>query len=347
MPWKIDGIATDNSLTQRNIQTPGLKNVCFMEGGNPEGLPVILLHDNLASSRWWEAVQESLPYRYHSLAPDMRGYGQTEFQPVTSMTDFSKDLHDFVTSLSLKPFYLVGWGLGGGVAMQYAIEHPENLVGLCLVNSISPKGHRPPERSEELDELTRALRSNNQAEVATYLRHHYFQTGNFPVGNLTPGNIKGSGPNANEEAFMHIIGGSMQARNFSFNEQAGIFQVMRNFDIHQEVAKLKLPVTLITSSNDRVIRQAEAREVREVLLNNQNTHDELFLPQCGHSPMVECPENFNPALAGYLGRFNFQSVVYPSISDTIRRMEEKDAQTGERGYGVSGNTRVALDKSKS
>ena len=99
---------------------------------NPEG----------AGQRYWDghqwtahvapAVQESLPFRYYSLAPDMRGYGQTEYQPVTAMTDFSKDLHDFATALRLRPFYLVGWGMGGGVAMQYAIEHPENLIGLCL-----------------------------------------------------------------------------------------------------------------------------------------------------------------------------------------------------------------------
>lgn len=346
MPWKIDGYATDNGLTQRDIQTAGLKNIHFVEGGSSDGLPVVLLHDNLASSRWWEAAQESLPFRYYSLAPDLRGYGQTEYQPVTAMTDFSKDLHDFVTALRLKPFYLVGWGMGGGVAMQYAVEHPEELVGLCLVNSISPKGHRPPERSEELDDLTRALRSSNQAEVATYLRQRYFQNGNFPVGDLTPGNIKGSGANANEEAFMYIIGGSMQAKNFSFSEQTGIFQVMRNFDIHEAISRTKLPVTLLTSRADRVIRPSEAREVRQVLSDNGHVHDELFLPQCGHSPMVECPEDFNPALAGFLGRFNYQSVVYPSIGKTVGHLEEKDAQTSEHGYGVSGNTQVAFDNKR-
>lgn len=346
MAWKIDGIATDNSLVQRDIEIPGLKKVHFVEGGNSDGLPVVLLHDNLTSSRWWEALQESLPFRYHSLAPDLRGYGQTSYQPVSAMTDFSGDLHEFATTLRLKPFWLVGWGLGGGIAMQYAVEHPENLLGLCLVNSISPKGHRPPARSEELDQLTRALRSSNQAEVATYLRQYYFQNGNFPVGDLAPGNLLGSGPNANEEAFRYIIGGSMQARNFNFNEQTGIFEVMRNFDIHQAIEKTRLPVTLITSLNDRVIRPAEAREVRQVLLNDYHTHDELLLAQCGHSPMIECPDKFNPVIAGFLGRLNYQAVVYPSISEPVGRMEEADAQTGERGYGVSGNTQVALGKVK-
>jgi pimeloyl-ACP methyl ester carboxylesterase len=323
MAWKIDGVATDNSLVQRDIQTPGLQNLHFVEGGNPEGLPVLLLHDNLASSRWWEALQESLPFRYHSLAPDLRGYGLTTYKPVTAMTDFSHDLHEFVTALGLKPFWLVGWGLGGGIAMQYALEHPEKLVGLCLVNSISPKGHRPPAYSEELDQLTRALRSSNQAEVATYLRRFYFQNGSFPVGDLAPGSIMGTGPKANEVAFNYIIGGSMQARNFNFSEQTGIFQVMRDFDIHQEITATSLPVTLITSAGDRVIRPAEAREVRQVLLNNNRVHDELILTQCGHSPMVECPDKFNPAVAGFLGRLNYQPVIYPSMSDPVDVQEAK------------------------
>lgn len=346
MPWKIDGLATDNGLSQQDIQTDGLK-IHFVEGGDANGLPVIFLHDNLASSRWWEAVQESLPGRYRSLAPDLRGYGQTEYKAVSSMTDFSKDLHDFVTALRLKSFYLVGWGLGGGVAMQYGIEHPQNIVGMCLVNSISPKGYRPSERYGELDELSRALRSGNQAEVASYLRSHYFANGNFPVGDLTSGSLKGTGPNANEEAFLYIIGGSMQARNFSFSEMTGIFQVMRYFDIHNAVAKVKFPVNIVTGQNDRVIRPSEAREVRETLANNNHQHDELFMPQCGHSPMVERPDDFNPALAGFLGRLNYQQVVYPSITETVGRMEQRDAQTGERGYGVSGNTQVAFENNKS
>lgn len=346
MPWRIDGFATDNGLTQQDIQTPGLKNIHFVEGGNANGLPVILLHDNLASSRWWEAVQEGLPFRYRTLAPDLRGYGLTEYKPVTSITDFSNDLHDFVTALHIKSFYLVGWGMGGGVAMQYGIDHPEKIVGMCLVNSISPKGYRPSQRYGELDELTRALRGGNQAEVATYLRQHYFQNGNFPVGDLTPGSIKGTGPNANEEAFMYIIGGSMQARNFSFSEQTGIFQVMRNFDIHKAVENVKFPVNIITSLSDRVIRPSEAKELRETLTNNSHRHDELFLPQCGHSPMVERPNDFIQALSGYLGRFNYQQVVYPSISETVVRMEQKDAQTGETGYGLSGTTQVAYENNK-
>jgi len=345
MPWRIDGVATDNSLSQQDIQTPGLK-VHFVEGGDSNGLPVIFLHDNLTSSRWWEAAQEALPFRYRSLAPDLRGYGQTEYKPVTGMADFSQDLHDFATTLRLKRFYLVGWGMGGGIAMQYGIEHPENIAGICLVNSISPKGYRPSERYGELDELTRALRGGNQAEVATYLRSHFFSNGNFPVGDLTPGSIKGTGPNANEEAFMYIIGGSMQARNFNFSEMTGIFQVMRDFDIHKAVTKFKFPVNVITCMADRIIRPSEAKEVREALSNNNHPYDELFMAQCGHSPMVERPDDFNQALAGFLGRFNYQQVVYPSIGETVGRMEQRDVQTGEHGYGVSGNTQVTVENNK-
>jgi pimeloyl-ACP methyl ester carboxylesterase len=159
--------------------------------------------------------------------------------------------------------------------------------------------------------------------VATYLRRFYFQNGSFPVGDLAPGSIMGTGPNANEVAFNYIIGGSMQARNFNFSEQTGIFQVMRDFDIHQEIAATSLPVTLITSAGDRVIRPAEAREVRQILLNNNRIHDELILTQCGHSPMVECPDKFNPAVAGYLGRLNYQPVIYPSMSDPVDMQEVK------------------------
>jgi pimeloyl-ACP methyl ester carboxylesterase len=56
--------------------------------------------------------------------------------------DFSEDLRALVTSLGLagRRIHLVGWSLGGAVAMQYTIDHPESVASLVLVAPISPYG---------------------------------------------------------------------------------------------------------------------------------------------------------------------------------------------------------------
>ena len=70
--------------------------------------------------------------RFYVVAPDLRGYGETEASPIDAtrgMRDWSDDLHSFAQALGLdRPIHLVGWSLGGGVVMQYAIDHPGTIA---------------------------------------------------------------------------------------------------------------------------------------------------------------------------------------------------------------------------
>ena len=59
------------------------------------------------------------------------------------MADFSDDLHALLTETDLVPaglLTMLGWSLGGGVAMRYAIDHAERLAGLILESPASPYG---------------------------------------------------------------------------------------------------------------------------------------------------------------------------------------------------------------
>ncbi|WP_254531254.1 alpha/beta hydrolase [Natrinema gelatinilyticum] len=105
---------------------------------------VIFLHGNVSSSRFFEDVLVDLPDRHRAIAPDLRGYGDSETKPVDAtngLGDFEVDLHAFVDALGIeRPFVLVGWSNGGGVAMRYAIDHPDAVAALVLVNPLSPYG---------------------------------------------------------------------------------------------------------------------------------------------------------------------------------------------------------------
>ncbi|SEW10695.1 alpha/beta hydrolase [Natrinema salifodinae] len=109
-----------------------------------EGETVLFLHGNVSSSRFFEDVMADLPARHRAIAPDMRGYGDSETKPVDAtngLGDFAADLRSFVVDRDLEtPLVLVGWSNGGGVAMRYAIEHPEDVAALVLVNPVSPYG---------------------------------------------------------------------------------------------------------------------------------------------------------------------------------------------------------------
>jgi pimeloyl-ACP methyl ester carboxylesterase len=124
------------------IQTSRLK-IHYRTNGLTSGTPVILIHGNVSSSVFWDELIDALPRKYYALAPDLRGYGDTEALPLDAthgVKDWADDIHAFVEALNLPKFHLLGWSLGAGVAMQYAINHSDRLLSLTLESAMSPYG---------------------------------------------------------------------------------------------------------------------------------------------------------------------------------------------------------------
>lgn len=124
------------------VETDRLK-IYLLTCGPAEGVPVLFLHGNVSSNRFWEETMLALPDSYCAIAPDLRGYGETEALPIDAtrgLRDWSDDLKALADALKLGKFHLVGWSMGAGVAMQYAIDHAADLLSLTFVNPLSPYG---------------------------------------------------------------------------------------------------------------------------------------------------------------------------------------------------------------
>lgn len=133
-------------ITSNLITTPRLETHLLTSGAD-SGIPVIFIHGNIVSARFWEDTMLALPPQFRAIAPDMRGFGQSEGRPVDAtrgLRDFSDDLHSLMAALGLAgnshPLHLVGWSMGGGIIMQYAIDHPALVASLVLIDPISPYG---------------------------------------------------------------------------------------------------------------------------------------------------------------------------------------------------------------
>ncbi|HKV85231.1 MAG TPA: alpha/beta hydrolase [Ktedonobacterales bacterium] len=112
------------------------------EGGTPGDEPVVLIHGNASSARFFEDAVAAMP-GYAVFAPDLRGYGASDAAVVDArrgMRDFADDIHALVESLGIARFHLLGWSLGGNIAMQYALDHHERLRSLTLLAPGSPYG---------------------------------------------------------------------------------------------------------------------------------------------------------------------------------------------------------------
>jgi pimeloyl-ACP methyl ester carboxylesterase len=132
-------------VDSREVSTPRLRTH-LLESGPEDGVPVLFVHGNVASSRFFEETLATIPPGYRGLAPDLRGFGRSEPKPVDAtrgMRDLSDDLYDLMRALGyakVRKVHLVGWSLGGGVAMQYAIDHQEEVASLILSCPIPPYG---------------------------------------------------------------------------------------------------------------------------------------------------------------------------------------------------------------
>lgn len=133
----LEGVASET------VETPRLKTH-FLSAGPENGEPVLFLHGNVSSSRFFEETLAALPDRYRGLAPDLRGFGGSETKPVDAtrgLGDFSDDLRSLVEELGLeRGLHLVGWSVGGTVAIRYAMDHPADVASLTLINPMSHRG---------------------------------------------------------------------------------------------------------------------------------------------------------------------------------------------------------------
>jgi pimeloyl-ACP methyl ester carboxylesterase len=118
-------------------------NTHIITSGPEDGEPVLLIHGNVSAARFFEETMLALPARYRVIAPDLRGYGRSEAKPVDAtrgVADLSDDIYALVEALGLDRPHIVGWSLGGSVAIQYAIDHPTALRSLTLLAASSPYG---------------------------------------------------------------------------------------------------------------------------------------------------------------------------------------------------------------
>jgi pimeloyl-ACP methyl ester carboxylesterase len=134
-----------DGITARLIDTPRLAvNILERDADDPATPPdrtVVLIHDNGSSSLFWQEIMQDLPGDVRAIAIDLRGYGGTEHAPIDAtrgVRDFSDDVFATLEALGVPTAHLVGWSMGGGVVMQYALDHP--TLSLTLQSPVSPYG---------------------------------------------------------------------------------------------------------------------------------------------------------------------------------------------------------------
>ena len=131
-----------DGVRARTVDTDRLRLHVY-DAGPEDGVPVVLLHGNLSTGRFYEQVMAGEQDRYRFLAPDMRGFGRTQRVPIDAtrgLRDWADDVDALLRALGVdRPPHLLGWSTGGAAVAAYAQERP--VASLVLVDPVSPYGY--------------------------------------------------------------------------------------------------------------------------------------------------------------------------------------------------------------
>ena len=126
----VDGTVSQAGDVVRTIAVPSGGQLYVESKG--QGRPVVLIHGGQLDRRMWDREFDALTTQYHTIRYDVRGFG---LSPAGSDTTFRSylDLGALLDSLGITRTSIVGLSLGGRIAVDFAIAHPERVDRLVLL----------------------------------------------------------------------------------------------------------------------------------------------------------------------------------------------------------------------
>lgn len=233
---------------------------------------VLLLHPGLGDSRSWGPQVEALAAAGHRpIAPDLPGYGTEPLRPGRL------SYVEHVAGLLERPAAVVGCSLGGRVALELAVERPELVQRLVLVNAALPGWEWSDEVSKAHDEEDAALDRGDLDAAAE-------------------ANLFWLGPYASED--VQDLVREMARRNFELvlpvYEEVEAVPVQPPVD--ERLGEIGVPTLIVVGSED----VADVHEIAALLAQGIPDARTETIEGAGHVPGLETPEELNRLLLDFL-----------------------------------------------
>jgi 3-oxoadipate enol-lactonase len=247
-----------------------------------EGRWLTLIHgagDNLGA--WWNQVP-ALSKRYRVLTYDVRGHGQTETPPAEyTIGLLVQDLYELLKALKVRETYLLGYSMGGRIALGLTLEHPEMVKALILANS----GVAPIQRSQEEMKQMMEMRQR-QMEIME-------KQGLGPVmDEMTVRALSPGFAEKNPKVFARYK--EIRLKNDP-RAYATLMKAMPWAAQPPDVSSLKLPTLIIAGEHD-LFSGPEAAKASQRLIKGSK----LVVMPTGHAAAIEQPDKFNKTILDFL-----------------------------------------------
>lgn len=135
---------TSNSFISQRLK------LHYADWGNADAPPLLLVHGGRDHCRSWDWVAERLCDRYHVIAPDLRGHGDSAWSPDGNyeMGAFVYDLAQLIHQLDLAPVTIVSHSMGGNISTRYTGLYPDNVKKLVSIEGLGPSPAVQEERAK-------------------------------------------------------------------------------------------------------------------------------------------------------------------------------------------------------
>ncbi|REJ75397.1 MAG: alpha/beta hydrolase [Acidobacteria bacterium] len=254
-------------------------SVHYQEFGDKSDPTLVLIHGFTASTYVWKTVAPALAAQgFHVIAPDLPGFGYSE-KPAWydySIGSQSRVIQRLMNRLGVGKATLVGSSYGGAVSMWFALDNPERVTKLVLVDAVcnnDPKNH-PVLRLAEVPGIGEVI-TPFLVDSKMFLKFRMQQTIDKTNHDLiTADRIE-----------------SVQRPIRAADGHRSVLLTSRNWDADRLVADAELiepPTLLVWGENDKVIPIENGEFLYDRILNSRF----VVLRDCGHIPMEEKPEIF-------------------------------------------------------
>ncbi|MEM0359016.1 MAG: alpha/beta hydrolase [Candidatus Hadarchaeales archaeon] len=247
----------------------GIK-IFYEKVGN--GFPVYLLHGAVLTHSLWKPQLEVLKERYTAIAPDLPGHGKSN--PISSdepsIRGYSEVVAGLMDYLGTKEAVVVGHSMGGAVALQFTLDHPEKVRALILANTGAKLGVSPL--------LLQVLRENFRGAMEAGWKSM----------------LGGKGRRMERE----LEGLRREMEDTEPKVGVADFEACNAFDCRSRLHEIKKPTLIIGGYDDTLTPPW----YHEYLHKNIQGSSLALLRDVGHLSMVEDPSSFNSLLLDFLGR---------------------------------------------
>lgn len=243
---------------------------------------VLLIHAGVANLRMWDPLVPALSDDHFVVRYDTRGFGSTRSQnaPFSDRTD----ARDILDHLGLERATIVGCSRGGGIAIDFTLEHPERSAGLVTIGA-GPSGFpdiEPTDREDEiLDAMDRAYEARDWAAL------NELEVRLWTIGPLRE-------QSSLEPGFVDLAY-SLNRANLSHVDERPV-PIQLDPPAYDRLVDIAVP-TLVTVGEDDVTADLAAFEYLAATVPRVTS---ARFADAAHLPSVERPEAFNRVLVGWL-----------------------------------------------